>query len=210
MTAPGIGDRDYFERWYADRDAAFYAPILSHVVRHGQPGTILDLGAGTGLLVELAQRWGLDCRGYEGSADAVAMGVERVPGLPLARHTLGEPLPEADASVQTVVMNQVIEHLGVDRGRLALAEVMRVLRPGGMLYVASPCRHNPAERGRDATDQHLYVPSELRKTLRNAGFTGVVAMDAPLGWPGCRALWNVLGRPDRLSATATCRGVKPA
>lgn len=210
MTAAGIGDRDYFERWYADRDAAFYAPVLSHVVRHGRPGPILDLGAGTGLLVELAQRWGLDCRGYEGSPDAVAIGVERVPGLPLSQHTLGEPLPEANGSVQSVVMNQVIEHLDVERGRSALADVWRVLRPGGLVYVASPCRHNPAERGRDATDQHLYVPSELRNTLRNARFTGIVSMDAPMAWPGCRGLWSVLGRPDRLCATATCRGYKPA
>ncbi|MEM9914339.1 MAG: class I SAM-dependent methyltransferase [Planctomycetota bacterium] len=209
MTVPGVGDREYFEHWYADRDASYYGPVLSHVIRHGEPGPILDLGAGTGLLVELARRWELDCRGYEGSADAVAMGTQRVSGLPLTQHTLGEPLPEADASVQTVVMNQVIEHLEVERGRATLRDVLRVLRPGGMIYVASPCRHNPAERGRDATDQHLYVPSELRATLRDAGFAGVVSMDAPLGWPGCRALWNVLGRPDRLCATASCRGYKP-
>lgn len=210
MTAAGIGDREYFERWYADRDASFYAPVLSHVLRHSQPGPILDLGAGTGLLVELAHRWGLDCRGYEGSPDAVVIGSQRAPELSLTPHTLGDPLPEADASVQTVVMNQVIEHLEVERGRAALAEVLRVLRPGGMIYVASPCRHNPAERDRDATDQHLYIPSEMRKTLRNAGFVEVVSMDAPLAWPGCKGLWNVLGRPDRLCATATCRGFKPA
>lgn len=210
MTVPGIGDREYFERWYADRDASFYAPVLSHIIRHSQPGPILDLGAGTGLLVELAQRWGLDGRGYEGSADAVAIGLQRTPDLRLTQHTLGEPLPDAEASVQSVVMNQVIEHLEVERGRAALAEALRVLRPGGMIYVASPCRHNPAERGRDATDQHLYVPRELRKALRNTGFVGVASMDAPMGWIGCKALWNVLGRPDRLCATATCRGYKPA
>ncbi len=209
MTAAGIGDREYFERWYADRDPAFYAPVLSHLIRHGRPGPILDLGAGTGLLVELAQRWGLEARGVEGSPDAVAIGLQRTPGLALTQQVLGERLPEAAASIETVVMNQVIEHLDVERGRAALAEVMRVLRPGGMVYVASPCRHNPAERGRDATDQHLYVPSELRHTLGNVGFTGVVSMDAPRGWPGCRMLWHVLGRPDRLCATATCRGYKP-
>lgn len=210
MTAPGIGDREYFEHWYADRDASFYAPILAHVVRHSTPGPILDLGAGTGLLVELAQQWGLDCRGYEGSSDAVAIGHRRVPALSLAQHTLGEPLPEADASVQSIVMNQVIEHLEVERGGAALADAVRVLRPGGMIYIASPCRHNPAERGRDATDQHLYVPSELRGALEAVGFERVVSMDAPMKWPGCRLLWNLLSRPDRFCATATCRGYKPA
>lgn len=209
MTTAGIGDRDYFERWYGDRRASYYGPVLSHVLRHGQPGPILDLGAGTGLLVELAQRWGLTIRGYEGSPDAVAIGGQRVAGLPLSQHLLGEPLPEPAASVQTVVLNQVIEHLDVERGGAALADVLRVLRPGGMVYVASPCRHNPAERGRDATDQHLYVPSELRNVLRSKGFTGVVSMDAPLTGAGVRALWHMLGRPDRLCATATCRGYKP-
>lgn len=208
MTTPGVGDREYFEHWYADRDPLFYAPVLSHVIRHGRPGPILDLGAGTGLLVELAQQWGLDCRGYEGSPDAVAIGRQRTADLPLKQHTLGDPLPETDASVQSVVMNQVIEHLEVDRGRAALADVLRVLRPGGLLYVASPCRHNPAEQGRDATDQHLYVPSELRAAMRKVGFVDVVSMDAPR--PGYRGLWDLLGRPDRLCATATCRGYKPA
>ncbi|MEM9417965.1 MAG: class I SAM-dependent methyltransferase [Planctomycetota bacterium] len=210
MTAPGIGDRDYFEHWYADRDASYYAPILAHVLRHSRPGPILDLGAGTGLLVELAQQWGLDCRGYEGSPDAVTIGTARTPGLPLVQHTLGDPLPEADASIQSIVLNQVIEHLEVDRGRAALADALRVLRPGGMIYIASPCLHNPAERGRDATDQHLYVPSELRKLMGDVGYTQVKSMDAPMKWPGCRLLWDLLGRPDRLCATATCRGYKPA
>jgi len=205
-TAPGIGDRAYFEHWYADRSASYYQPILSHVIRHSQPGPLLDLGAGTGLLVEAARRWGLDCRGYEGSSDAVEMARQRVAGLPLVAHRLDEPLPEVDATIQSVVMNQVIEHLPVDVARLALAEALRVLVPGGMIYIASPCRHNPAERGRDATDQHLYAPRELRCCVTEAGFTGVVGMDAPRGWPW---LWEVLGRPDRLCATATCRGYKP-
>ncbi len=210
-VARGMGDGAYFERWYARRDWSYYRPILSHVVRHGRPGPLLDLGAGTGLLAECAARFGFDVTGVEGSADAIAAALLREPTLKLVHHTLnGDPLPLGDASVETVVMNQVIEHLGGAVAQATLREALRVLRPGGMLYVASPNALNRRERDADPTHVRLYRPSELRRMLRDAGFEGVVAMDAPFGWPGCRWLWECTGGRDRLCATATCRGYKPS
>lgn len=208
-VSAGVGDSTYFTDWYADRDGSYYRPILSHVVRHGRPGPLLDLGAGTGLLVECAARFGFDATGLEASPEAIAVAHRRDPSLKIRHHTLPDPLPLEEASVETVVMNQVIEHLRPEVGEFALAEAWRVLIPGGMIYVASPCRHNRKERDADPTHQHLYTPSELRHLLSRLGFANVTGMDAPFAWPGCRWLWDRLGRPDRLSASATCRGNKP-
>lgn len=208
-TISGVGDHAYYQRWYADRDVSYYRPILSHLIRHGMPGPILDLGCGTGLLVECAQCFGLDAQGLDASPEAIAIGRARSEGLPIVTHDLSQPLPVADASVQSVVMNQVIEHLGLAVAEAVLREALRVLRPGGMIYVASPCRYNRRERDADPTHVHLFTPRELRSLLKRIGFTDVQQMDAPFRWPGCRFIWDLLGRPDPLCATATCRGYKP-
>lgn len=209
-TSPaGVGDAAYFTAWYDDRDWSYYRPILSHVVRHGRPGPLLDLGAGTGLLVECAARFGFDATGLEAAPDAIALAHRRDPSLKLIPHTLPDPLPLPANSIETVVLNQVIEHLTPEVGRYALGEALRVLLPGGMIYVASPCRYNRKERDADPTHQHLYTPSELRALLKRVGFRGVVAMDAPYRWPGAKWLWERTGGADRLCASATCRGYKP-
>ncbi|MEM9883116.1 MAG: class I SAM-dependent methyltransferase [Planctomycetota bacterium] len=206
---PGVGDAAYFERWYADRPWSHYRPILSHVVRHGTPGPLLDLGAGTGLLVECATRFGLSATGLDGSAEAVAIGRSRFPEIDLRHHDLAEPLPLPDNAFSAVVMNQVIEHLPPADAERALFEACRVLLPGGLLYVASPCRLNRAERDADPTHVHLYLPSELRALLERLGFVGVTAMDAPYRGRLMKTLWQLTGGVDRFCASATCRGYKP-
>ncbi len=58
-------------------------------------------------------------------------------------HGAGERLPFGDASFDGVFLNEVLEH--VDDERSALAEIERVLRPGGHLVVMSPNRWFPFE-----------------------------------------------------------------
>ena len=78
MTNIGVGDGNYFEKWYSNRDWRFYRPILSEVIFFSEPGPILDVGAGTGLFVEAALRWGIDCVGIEGSGEAVEIGTSTI------------------------------------------------------------------------------------------------------------------------------------
>ena len=46
--------RKYFEQFYSTRDWHFYRPLLALILGHSEPGPILDVGAGTGLFIELA------------------------------------------------------------------------------------------------------------------------------------------------------------
>jgi SAM-dependent methyltransferase len=48
-----------------------------------------------------------------------------------------EPLPVADASMDAVVFNELFEHLRIDP-IFTLGEVLRVLRPGGVLLLSTP------------------------------------------------------------------------
>jgi SAM-dependent methyltransferase len=211
----GVGDRTYYDKWYADRDWRFYRSILAQVVEHSEPGPILDLGAGVGYLVECADRWGLDCNGVDGSPAAVEIGCARWPALKLRHHVLSERLPFPDASFQTVVMNQVIEHLEAPVARAAVGEAFRVLRTGGMLFITSPSQFNEYERTIDPTHINMLAPSTLEAMLRAGGFTTIKRFDEPLPLFGSHRLGrHVLGRLmrfvdwDRLSASANARAYK--
>jgi SAM-dependent methyltransferase len=55
----------------------------------------------------------------------------------------GESLPVADGTLDVVVLNEVIEHVSDDRA--TLAEVGRVLAPGGVAVIYAPNRLYPFE-----------------------------------------------------------------
>lgn len=213
----GIGDGNYFRQWYLNRDWRFYRSSLAAILEHaGEAGPILDVGAGLGYFVEAAQRWGLQCTGIEGSADAVAMGRERYPGLNVLLHRLSEPFPFPDASFAVVLFNQVIEHLEPEVGRHALREIHRVLRPKGMLWLTSPSRFNERERREDPTHINMYSPTELRQLLQQTGFAGITSFDEPLPVLGTTfAARRIVGKLfrlvpwDRVSASANARAFKP-
>jgi SAM-dependent methyltransferase len=203
----GIGGSNYYADRYGDRDWRFYGPVLGSALTHSAPGPILDIGAGHGLLVECALRWGLQCVGVDGSDHGVALAAAR--GIELIHSQLSEVLPFRESTFQTAFMNQVIEHLEPPVARRALDEGFRVLRPGGMIYVASPSRFNAEQRVADPTHINLLAPSELHAMLRAAGFVDLRPFD--------KALYGRLGEIvfnriqfERLSSSANCLAFKPA
>jgi SAM-dependent methyltransferase len=219
MVDAGVGSRDYFQKLYGSRTWEYYRPVLAHVVANSAPGPILDVGAGTGLFVETATRWGLDCQGIEGSQDAVEIGLQRYPGLRLSQHLLSAPFPFPNESFQTVLLHQVIAHLEVEVARDVLSEAARTMRRGGLILIFSPGRFNRTIRRNSPSCEawgQMHTPSELSAMLTAAGFQNVVHLDSPRELLGR----NVLGRTamkaalrltrwDRLSATANCQALKP-
>jgi SAM-dependent methyltransferase len=103
---------------------------------------LLDLGSGVGSFVAACRDQGLDCFGIE--PDRIGNGTEltaiqiarRRVAQPVFAAALGENLPFADRTFDLVTMNQVIEH--VSDQRAVLREATRVLKDGGVLYVACP------------------------------------------------------------------------
>jgi predicted SAM-dependent methyltransferase len=85
---------------------------------------------------------------------------------------LRQPLPFLDGEFDGVYCSHVLEHLSPGAGRRLMAEVARVLRPGGIVRVVVPdlegiCRAylaalEAAERGEaDALDRHAWMTLEL-------------------------------------------------
>lgn len=94
----------------------------------GRP--LLDVGAHTGVFVDIAARHGWDAWGVEPSVWAVEQA--RAQGLKMRLGTL-ESVAFAPASFDVVTMWDVIEHVPDPLGTLRAAG--RVLKPGGLLVV---------------------------------------------------------------------------
>ncbi|QAU33630.1 class I SAM-dependent methyltransferase [Janthinobacterium sp. 17J80-10] len=212
----GIAPAGYHQLYYADRDWHSYASLLAMVVKYSEPGPILDLGAGCGYFVEAGMQWGLQCVGIDGAHEAIELATSRAPEIDIKLHKLSEPLPFQDHSFQTIVMNQVIEHLEPSVLEMALLEAFRVLRPGGTILILSPSAANKNEWDADPTHINLLSPSELRNVLVKSGFEKIIPFDNSLNLLGnsrfARGMMYVLFKLlklDMLSATANAVAYKP-
>ena len=136
--------RDYFEADYrcgrshasSFEESAFVAEnrgLLDAFEALTPPGRLLDVGCASGWLLHHAKRRGWQAQGVELSEAAVRFARER--GLDVHLGDLASAqLP--DGSFDLVYMGDVLEH--VPDCRATLAEVARVLRPDGVLYLRGP------------------------------------------------------------------------
>ncbi len=204
---------ELFERGYAHRTWRDYRWLVALCVRESDPGLIVDIGAGLGFFVEASERYGLQCVGLEGSAYAVQVARRRYP-MDIREHLLERTFPADLEGAAVVVCNQTLEHVEAAVADHVLREAYRILRPGGLLVVTSPCYHNPQER-REATHINLYTPTRLRAAVLDAGFCRYVATDSPRSILGTSRLARWLVRAafriwpaDWLSDSADCLAYK--
>jgi SAM-dependent methyltransferase len=117
-----------FTRWLERREGrATLNPLAS----------LLDIGCGNGRnAVYLAQTYGMRGQGFDISASAIASTKKLAADLPLQFEvrSMAEPLPVPDAS-QTFVLDMMVSHfLDAAQRQALLAEVARVLKPGGWFF----------------------------------------------------------------------------
>lgn len=173
-----------------------YLPRLLASVPTGS--TVVEIGIGTGgLLAELAAR-----------ADRV-IGVDHSPAmLDESRRRLAETgvsgidlrlgemthLPLPDAAAGCVVANMVLHHAA--EPAVVLAEIRRVLAPGGLLVIADLARHEREAAREQLADQWLgFDAAELYDWLTAAGF-GHVETDRIDGAAGLESVLLVRARID--------------
>ena len=126
-------------------EAAFRAEndgLLDRFERWRGEARLLEVGCASGLLLKRARERGWRTLGVELSPDAVAQA--RALGLDVRQGTLSDAALPA-ASFDIVYMGDVLEH--VPDCRATLAEVARVLAPGGHAVVRGPITtHSLARR----------------------------------------------------------------
>jgi SAM-dependent methyltransferase len=152
--------------WFVGRARILSALVESECARRGgKVERLVDVGTGTGaLLAELAP-YAREATGVE--SDPVPLRIARERGLDV-REAGADDLPFEDASVDLVTAFDVLEHVPDDEG--AVAEVRRVLRPGGSAVVSVPA-YGWLWSGHDVVHGHRrrYTRRTLGAVLRRGG-----------------------------------------
>lgn len=179
----------------------YHAPIVSALARvlDRSPGAeVLNLGAGPFFELELLKSEQARFTICDTDGRAVALARERY-GARLAGADVIEPesaLPYADARFDTVVSMDVIEH--VEQPLPWLRELLRVLKPGGLLFLTTPnygsrslrLLENTAleaiARFQGFSRRHLHPTKmderRLASVLREAGVAGSRIERLAFGW----------------------------
>ena len=116
---------------------------LTDIIAAAAPRDLLDIGTGTGRMLEILGPRVTSALGIDQSREMLAVArvnLERA-GLANSIVRLGDmyQLPLADASFDAVVIHQVLHY--ADRPAEAITEAARVLRPGGSLIVVDFAPH---------------------------------------------------------------------
>jgi SAM-dependent methyltransferase len=123
-----------------------YQSVLHMMRQRPQGARLADIGAGYGDFVALLVSKGLDATGFEISATAVDRGRARFGlGDRLQVGDLKRGIPAADASFDIVTLFGVFWFL-LDCIPDAMAEVRRILRPGGTFIASLTMVTNPIGR----------------------------------------------------------------
>ena len=174
--------------------------ILDMLMAADAPQAFWEVGSGTGVVAGAIASTGIPVVAVEpGLAGATEAGRR---GITSVMATL-EGLCLPDRSLPAIGLFDVIEHLA-DPGVL-LRECHRVLEPEGLLFITVPAYRALWSVADEAAGHHRrYRPREVRKELRDTGFTvthcgtRMASLVAPMFL--ARVLPQLLGR--RRSATA--------
>jgi len=123
------------------REKTFRAALVGRVAALGAPKAVLDLGCGTGSTTVLLAEIFPDAvvSAIDGDEDVLARAREKARRLGVAikfTKALAGDLPLASKSQDAVVSSLLFHHLTEDAKQAALAEALRVLKPGGSLHIA--------------------------------------------------------------------------
>jgi ubiquinone/menaquinone biosynthesis C-methylase UbiE/DNA-binding transcriptional ArsR family regulator len=192
-----------------DRIRAMHAPdaqveaAILEMVGDRPVQALLDLGAGTGRMLELLAPFANRAVGVDLSAAMLSLGRARVEqnGLRNVQLRQGDVYapPVERGGYDLVVIHQVLHFLD-DPGR-ALAEAGRALRPGGRLLVVDFAAHEEEALREHFAHRRLgFAGEEIAALLKDAGLEGVetrlIAPDASESGKLTVAIW--LARDPRI------------
>ncbi len=181
-------DIDYslhYKKYHDDTDA-HYATTAKFVLRLLAPvlatlpedAKIMDIGCGTGLLVNALQVTGYrQVRGIDISQHQILGAQERrLPCEVVGRDYVYELAKTAPRSLDAVFLMDVLEHLEVEEQIKFLRATCQLIRPDGCLVASVPNANSSfAMRWRyaDWTHRTSFTEQSLDFVLRNAGFVAV-------------------------------------
>ena len=136
-------------------------PRLVQMLQDRGGSTVLDLGSGTGRHVVYLAQSGFSVFGLDNSPEAITatrqwladQGLE----ADLRLQSMTERFPYEDAFFDAVVSFQVIHHADIATIRGIVAEIRRVLKKGGVLFVTVPKLRNQG-KAFEQLEANTFVP----------------------------------------------------
>jgi ArsR family transcriptional regulator len=140
-------------------------------------GRLVDIGTGTGRMIELFGRDAIHALGVDRSPEMLRLARVKLAeaGLDSAELRQGDmyALPLAAGSADTVIVHQVLHY--AQQPAAAVAEAARLLTPGGRLLVVDFAPHELEElRSRDAHARLGFSDEAMLKYFDEAGLEGRV------------------------------------
>lgn len=163
----------YSRLYYQKRDLLILPPaiILKSYLKDQKVSKILEVGCGTGRLIEYLKYFGFKVQGCDKSFIAA-----KISGQKKASAT---KLPFNNNQFQAVLAISLIEHLTQKEGLKFIQEAFRVLKKGGIFFLVTPNYWSPNRliRGKkwfafsDPTHLTYYSPLNLASLLKKQGFS---------------------------------------
>lgn len=176
---------DLLKHYFSRRNGKAVVDQISRYVRFS--GTVIDLGAGPGYIVDLLVKRGVRTLAVDTSSDSLAALEQRMKGFHTflgTRVSQADKLPIDDNEADAVLLIETIEHLGDGILGSILSETYRVIKPGGWLAITTPNDENLAELETICPHcgciyhsyQHVrsWSAAALKRYMRNIGFDEIV------------------------------------
>ena len=179
MTAvpPRIFTPEYYTRMRQLEQGSWWnagmrdvAALLLDPVPLPPTGMLLDVGCGSGQTLEWFGRLHPGWRTFGLDVAPEGLAVARSKGLGIVRASALE-VPFESHSADMVITLDVLQHVPLGGGDArALAEIARVLKPGGYLFIRTNAQAFPHTPDDALFNFHKYETAELRSKLSGAGF----------------------------------------
>jgi ubiquinone/menaquinone biosynthesis C-methylase UbiE len=147
---------------------------FAEVIRRGPAGQVADLGCGPGHIAAHLHSLGLSVLGVDQSAEMLAIGRTHYPEIRFALSSITR-LGLADGSCRGALSRSSLIHLPPRLLPTALAEIARMLAPGGWLllsFSATDAPEPPYEYyDHRVAPAYRWWPDHVVSLLRSAGIT---------------------------------------
>lgn len=140
-----------------------------------QDRSVVDVGCGAGELVRWLRGRGAEPVGVECGDIMRARALEADPENSLDYvNAVGQDLPFEDDTFDVVTFIYSLHHVPTDEMVNALAEAHRVVRPGGVVYVAEPVAAGLGHQVSRLIDDETTVRADAQRALDEADTLGLV------------------------------------